>query len=168
MFYVVETRYVGPNKEQHLNDDEIVITTEPPKTISTGEELTEGWLGTYGDYSHYAWGKFEDLDKAIEAAQEECGEEGYREEIVTAADEFDGIVYRLKVGTYPKVGDRATREGFYDDIQQFVKADMSDDQLWDEASLWVSDCAYTQDVLYDTDALFDEMVKRRDELRRLD
>ena len=78
-YYVIFSRYVGPNADDrdanaHGNRDYYTIQREPGTTNMSGEELTEGWLGTTNDWSETACGEF-----ATEAEARESIEEDVRE-----------------------------------------------------------------------------------------
>lgn len=63
-FYVVKYEYVGPNQDEWLNLDHIVIQTEPATKYGSNEEVISGHVYTYNDVAHYAHGEYETLEEA--------------------------------------------------------------------------------------------------------
>ena len=78
MYYVIERKYVGPNTEDHINQHALFITDQPGKKNVSGEDCTQGWLGTTNDWSEEAHGKFASLEEARQAVAGVAGELGYR------------------------------------------------------------------------------------------
>jgi hypothetical protein len=64
MYYVIAIEYVGPNPQDHVNDDTIGIYTEPARANLTGEARTSGWCGTTNDRATYAHGEYHTLEGA--------------------------------------------------------------------------------------------------------
>src|SRR5256885_2081753 len=75
MYYVIESKYVGPNQDQsqYCDVDTIGIFTAPGKTNSSREVRLEGWLGTTNDWSEYAHGEYESVEAAEAAIREKWG-----------------------------------------------------------------------------------------------
>lgn len=69
-YYLVERRYVGPERSGPAPRHTIAITTEPPRTNMSGEIRLTGWLGTTNDWAEYAHGEYATLDAAEAAARE--------------------------------------------------------------------------------------------------
>jgi hypothetical protein len=99
MYYLIENEYVGPNKrDSHgiwIGDSRIMsICTKPGKTNMSGEERTDGWLGTTNDNSETAHGEFETIEAARSAAHKMGFVKTYESESEYAAyeDEEYGIV----------------------------------------------------------------------------
>lgn len=75
-FYVIETEYVGPNKqdsEGHWIGDtwhHWTIQTEPGRTNMSNEPREDGWLGTSNDWHANAHGRFDTLDAARQAVRD--------------------------------------------------------------------------------------------------
>ena len=112
MYYVIKTTYVGPNPDQHLNDDTIDIATQPQQGNSDPYPvITDGWCGTTNEWSREAFGAHETLASA-RAKVHEITEGHYRPH---EPDEFSfeggceiqdmqdfGIVERYRVGLRPQ------------------------------------------------------------------
>jgi hypothetical protein len=75
MYYLIETRYAGPNPDRHLNCHVFDICVSPAIGNSSGEEVIEGWCGTTNGWSVYAHGQFEYREHAIKAVRRIQGEE---------------------------------------------------------------------------------------------
>jgi hypothetical protein len=73
VYYVIETTYVGPNREQHWDADTIVISKTPALTNMSHEEITEGWAGTTNDWSVHAHGAYATIEEAEAAVREKFG-----------------------------------------------------------------------------------------------
>lgn len=97
MFYVIATTYEGPNADQHLNDDEVIVATEPALGNCSHEPVIEGWAGTTNDWCVVAHGAFENEDAAIAKAQEVAGGEDSRE--IECYNE-DGVIIKFGFGKY--------------------------------------------------------------------
>lgn len=74
-YYLIETKYVGPNRHDSngnwIGDSRMMhICTQPWRTNQSHEERTEGWLGTTNDMRADARGEFESLNAARAAAHE--------------------------------------------------------------------------------------------------
>jgi hypothetical protein len=113
-YYLISEKYVGPNEKDSCGnfygDGTIMrIETIPGTKNMSGEECTDGWLGTTNDYSRDAHGEFETLEDAREAAHklgytQKCKKNSHDDEIIEewiseadsrdkwdASDWFDGI-----------------------------------------------------------------------------
>ena len=87
-YYVVETRYCGPNPFENADYDWFEIRTTPQFRIGGDRgPCTEGWCGSWNDSSYYGHGCHSSLDEAVEAVKDLCGGE-YRK---VAEDEHDDI-----------------------------------------------------------------------------
>lgn len=74
-FYLIRTRYEGPNQTaENFRDCEgyMTIETKPGGTNMSGEERTSGWLGTTNDWNKTACGEYDTTDEARTAATK-CG-----------------------------------------------------------------------------------------------
>jgi len=71
MYYVIQTKYVGPNEAQ---DQYIEISTSPAITNSSREARTEGWCGTTNDWAVYAHGEYATIREARAAITDRFGE----------------------------------------------------------------------------------------------
>lgn len=112
MYYIVETHYVGPNPQEHLNDAYVYITTDPPRTIGSNKLLTDGWLGSYGDWSSDAYGEYESLPEARAEAEYIWSEIGLWElDLDDPENEFfadPGTVVCWQVGAFEQMGPEET------------------------------------------------------------
>lgn len=73
MFYIVHVSYVGPNQDQHWDEDEIQIRTKPAFTNMSKEDRVEGWCGTTNDWRVDAHGAYETPEAAEAAIREKFG-----------------------------------------------------------------------------------------------
>lgn len=65
-FYIVHIEYVGPDfdTDRYIDADTLEIWTTPARKNQSGEECTEGWCGTNGDFSTTAYGEYDSLEEA--------------------------------------------------------------------------------------------------------
>ena len=125
MFYIVETKYTGPNPDQHLDQDVVEIQTAPARTNSSGEIKTQGWCGTTGDWCVNAHGEYTTLEEAEAAVQEIFGDvRPYEDE---EAD--DSVVKAYKPGLYIQMSEEDTGDWCYDVIQERVTLGMTQEQV---------------------------------------
>lgn len=129
MYYIVETRYVGPNKNQirYIDADRVEISTEPAKKNCSGDECFEGWCGTTNDWSVYAHGRYKTIDEARAAIQEEFGD--VRE--LEFDDYSEDLVACYKIGKYEKMSREATHSWAFESIESDITADTTDEQIED-------------------------------------
>ena len=66
-YYVVERRYVGPNRGR----DTVSIQTEPARYNGSGKPCLEDWAGTTNDVAVYARGTFDNEKAAREFVKHE-------------------------------------------------------------------------------------------------
>lgn len=130
MHYIIETKYVGPNKtqQQYVDANKIEICTAPAITNSSHEERTEGWCGTTNDWAVYAHGEFATIVEARAAITEKFGEvrdsdaSGDRYET-----EDENVVEIYKPGKYEPMSRQATADWTDETIQSEIKDYTSDE-----------------------------------------
>jgi len=109
VYYVIEERYVGPNRDQHWDADTIVISKTPALTNMSHDEITEGWAGTTNDWSVHAHGAYATIEEAEAAIREKFGQ--VRDEDIHGYTFEDGDPDKVaiyKPGEYaPLSGDEA-------------------------------------------------------------
>lgn len=170
MFYIIETNYVGPNKDQHVDADEVRIQTEPGRTNSSRQERTDGWLGTTNDWAEVAHGEYETEEEAREAIEERFGE--CRERAVGSDpvnDDPDGCVVAVfKIGKFEKMSREWTADWINPGLQSDVTADTTDEELEALIEEWEGECngeGYTLDsrAIDMAREYRDELIALRDE-----
>ena len=166
MYYIIETRYVGPNQtqDQYVDVDTIEISTSAAITNSSHEERTEGWCGTTNDWAVYAHGAYDTLEEARAAITEEFGEvrdsdaNGYSFE----ADDED-VVETYRPGKYAPMSRQDTADWAYEGFRFDIKADTTDERIAELVTEYEAD-ANRNGYTLDSD-LEDFMQERRQELR---
>lgn len=132
MYYIIETKYVGPNQTQdeYIDVDTIEISTSPAITNSSHEERTEGWCGTTNDLAVFAHGEYATIEDARAAIAENFGE--VRDSDANG-DRFesgdDDVVETYKPGKYAPMSSQATADWVYEDIQSDIKANTTDERI---------------------------------------
>ena len=131
-YYLVETTYVGPNIQDYLNDDLIEIQTVPAYTNMSNEPKIDGWCGTTNDWCVNAYGEYDTLEEAKEAAHKIFGE--LREtDMDIYSDDFDILagetVIAYRVGKFPRLTEQETADYYYLTVDDEVKGSMSDEEL---------------------------------------
>lgn len=134
MFYVIETSYIGPNRNQdeYIDADRIEICTEPAKTNSSHEVRTEGWCGTTNDYCVTAHGEYDTLEKARDAVMDKFAP--VRDSDILGysfASGYDDAVAVFKPGKYQPMGKQFTEGEIYSWCEIEVSAVTSDDEISD-------------------------------------
>lgn len=166
MYYIIETKYVGPNQtqDQYVDVDKIEISTTPAIGNSSHEVRTEGWCGTTNDWAVYAHGEYATIDEARDAITEQFGEvrdcdaNGY---FFKSDDE--NVVETYKPGKYDPMSSQATADWAYEGIQSDIEADTTDERIAElvaEYEAWANGNGYTLDS--DLEGF---MRERRQELR---
>lgn len=162
MYYIIETKYVGPNQDQNVDADTIEITAAPAKTNMSHEVRTEGWCGTTNDWSVYAHGEYETLEAAQIAAQEIWGDvrdaspDGYSFE-----SDAPEVVAVYKPGKYAPMSRQETADWTHDGMRSDITAETTDEQiaeLVDEYEGYANSDGYTLDS-----DLSEMMTRYRDE-----
>ncbi|EBR3449818.1 hypothetical protein RF182_17600 [Escherichia coli] len=165
MFYLVETKYIGPQPHDDRNVDshKIEICTKPAGYDEQKKPILEGWCGSFNDHSVYMHGQYETLDEAREAMSRIFGEvrEADADESVLEPDE--DILECYKVGKYIPMSSDATGSWAYDVINSEITADTTDERI----SQLVVECeAEANSLGYKLSKdLEDFMEQRRQELR---
>ena len=128
-FWIVSTKYVGPNASDAKNcdSDTLAITTRQPTTNMSHEPRDSGWLGTTNDVSLTAHGVYDSLELA-EAALEakfpetrECGD---------SENEFDdAIVISYKIGVYQQWSAEGTANWLYETMRGDITASTTNEEL---------------------------------------
>ena len=166
MYYIIETKYVGPNRaqDQYVDVDKIEISTSPAITNGNHQPLTEGWCGTTDDWAVYAHGEYATIAEARAAISEMFGE--VRDSDANG-DSFDSdgedVVETYKPGRYAPMSRQATAAWAYEGIQSEIEADTTDDRIAELVAEYEAEANCTGYTL-DSD-LEDFMRERRQELR---
>lgn len=166
MFYVIETKYVGPNQtqDQYVDVDTIEISTSPAITNSSHEERTDGWCGTTNDWSVYAHGEYDTIEEARAAITDKFGE--VRDSDANG-DSFESddenVVETYKPGKYAPASSQATADWAYEGIRSDIDADTTDERIAELVAEYEAE-ANSNGYTLDSD-LEDFMRKRRQELR---
>lgn len=160
MYYVIESKYVGPNREDHLTDHEIAIATKPGITIRH-EEKTNGDLGTWGDWAGYAYGEYKTMDEAREKVASICSDEGFREG-PDSDDPNDVEVYI--VGEYPKLNRSETGDHIYEGLSIDISASTTDAEIEGLADQYDNDAREHNGFTLDIDVCEEMMREHRDSL----
>lgn len=164
MYYIIETNYVGPNHDQHVDADRIEISTTPAITNRSHEIRLDGWCGTTNDWAVYAHGEYATIEAARAAIAEKFGDvrdrdaNGYSFE----SDDED-VVEVYKPGKYTPMSSQATADWAYEGIQSDIEADTTDERIAELVAAYEAEansCGYT---LHSD--LEDFMKERRRELR---
>lgn len=124
--YVIAVNYVGPNRDQNIDADQIKITTEPARKNMSNEVCLDGWCGTTDDCAVYARGEFPDLEAA-----EAYIKANYKDarEIDDFYDEGGTVKAVYKPGKYEPIGKEATGNFIYDSLHDSVTASTTDAEI---------------------------------------
>jgi hypothetical protein len=176
MFYVIETEYVGPNPQQHLDSHSYHVQNCPGLLNMSHEPRTFGWLGTTNDWSENAHGEFDTLEEA-RAEIERLTNGDYREQDLS--DFHDGnitridkngniegrIVYRVLAGGLELWCAESSQDYCYDSMIVSIKADSTEEEI----DIWVDDCAnclcLDENGLLDSDAVQSMALDYRETLK---
>lgn len=135
-YYIIEQEYVGPNRQDHLNDHAVVVSTEPATTNSSHEIRVKGWCGTTNDWSVNAHGEYDSIEAAEAAIAEIFGDVRLENDESGIRDEEDTVVRAYVVGKFPEMDDEEIATAYWDDVKRFVKSDTTDDEI----DTWVKAC----------------------------
>jgi hypothetical protein len=166
MYYIIETKYVGPNKglDQHVDLDLIEISTSPAITNSSHEERTEDWCGTTNDWAVYAHGEYATIEAARAAITTKFGEVRDSD---PNGDSFESddedVIETYKPGKYAPMSSQATADWAYEGIQSDIEADTTDERIAELVAEYEAE-ANSNGYTLDSD-LEDLMKERRQELR---
>lgn len=164
MFYIIETKYVGPNHDQNVDADTVEITTVPAETNSSHEVRTEGWCGTTNDWSVYAHGEYETLEAAKKAVKEIFGEV---RDCDSERHDFGGYdtaaVEVYKPGKFSPMSRQETADWAHDGMRSDITADTTDEQIAELVAEYEG-YANSDGCTLDGD-LEDMMIRYRDDKR---
>lgn len=166
-FYVIEKKYVGPNQDQHIDDDCIIISTAPAVYNMSGKVCTDGWCGTTDDWATYAHGEYCTLDDA-DAAVRALGPVRDTDPVTGDAyegpcDEEEGIVARYKRGLLTPMSRDESISWSYETIADQLTYASTDADMAGILT-WLTEEARYQGYRLDTAAVSDYMTERRAEL----
>ncbi len=171
MFYVIETQYVGPNQQQHLDAQVFEVAAQPAITNSSKEVRTEGWCGTTNDWAVYAHGEFARQESAEDWIKTRLADEGWREEELEGRhpsecydDEELGVVARYRVGRYAPMTAEATGDWIADGLDD-IEADTSDERIAEIIAECQEACRTDHAAELDEDAMEEAIQARRQALR---
>ena len=123
--YVIEVNYVGPNRDQNIDADQIKITTEPARKNLSNEVCLDGWCGTTDDWAVYARGVYDSKEAA-----EKFIKTLYKDTRETDFDDNDqSIVAVYKPGKYEPLCKEATRNFIHDALQESITTSTTDDEI---------------------------------------
>lgn len=130
MFYIIEYKYTGPNRDENIDADTIEIDTRPALTNSSKEVRTVGWCGTTGDWCVYAHGAFTTIEQAREAIKQEFGDTRTQNDGgETFESDSQSAVEVHKKGKYSPMSASDTADWAYTSIQDVVTADTTDEEI---------------------------------------
>ncbi len=173
MYHLIETKYVGPNEDEHVDANTIDISTQPARTNSSHEVRTDGWCGTNGDWATYAHGEYPTLEAAQAALGQTFGPVRGRDP--ESGDAFDispleadgGVVERYKPGRYAPMSKEDTEQWAYDAIKNDVTPDISEARIQELIREYEADCNQNGYSLNES-FLEEIMLKERDEQKYWD
>lgn len=133
--YITTSEYVGPNARDAYGRryrQTLTITTLAPRTNSSREIRTEGWLGTTNEWAAYAHGAFETLQEAEAAVAAGWQTYALPEEDEEYALLEDGVVAVYGIGASdPRAAWEAADwfSGAMRELREEIAADPSDEGL---------------------------------------
>lgn len=168
MFYVIEKKYVGPNQDQHIDDDCIIISTRPAVYNMTGEICTAGWCGTTDDWATFALGAYDTMGGA-DFAVRALGPMRDTDPVTGDAyegpyDDEEGIVARYKRGLLTPMSKDQSIEWAYETIHDQITASSTDADMADVCQ-WLESEAEYQKYRVDMESIKVYMVEHRGRLR---
>lgn len=130
-YYVIETRYVGPNQDQdqYTDVERIEISTIPAVGNESGDVRLDGWCGTTNDWAVYAHGQYDTADDARQAVTDIFGEVRTTDPNGDVFESDEGVIETYRPGKYAPMSSQATADWAYDGIQTDIEADTTDDQI---------------------------------------
>lgn len=169
MFYVIKIDYVGPNPDQHVDDDRIEIRTTPARTNQRHEVCLDGWCGTTNDWAVFARGEYATEQEARDYIAETYGPVREDEDVgdpigIDADGEPIMAVAVFRPGKYIPMDAEGTGNWAWTGIEVDIKADTTDEQietLVEQYEAEVNEEGYTLNKR----ALSDSMERRRDDLK---
>lgn len=132
MYYIIETKYVGPNQTQdrYVDVDKIEISTSPAITNSSHEKRIEGWCGTTNDWTVFAHGEYATVEEARAAITEKFGEVRDSDANGGSFESYDeDVVETYKPGKYAPMSSQATADWAYEGIQEGIEAETTDERI---------------------------------------
>lgn len=161
MFYIKEYIRVGDWPEEFPDDDYVEITTQAPKTNSSGEVRIGGWLGADRVYSVTAHGAYETLEKARESCETifECLRKFEDDE----TENSDYFLEKYKIGKYNKMDLQESSDWAFDFIARDIKESTTNCEIEKLFDLY-NDEAKSDGAELDYQ-LVDAMKAYRDELK---
>jgi len=132
MYYVIETKYVGPNQadNQYADTHNVEISTSPALTSSSREARLEGWCSTTNGWAVYAHGEYDTIEEARVAITEKFGvvrnsyQDGSKFEPAS-----DDIAETYKPGKYELMSRQATVDWAEGGVQNDIKVDTTDERI---------------------------------------
>ena len=123
--YVIEENYVGANRDQNIDADQIKITTEPARKNMSNEVCLDGWCGTTNDWAVYARGVYDSKEAA-----EKFIKTLYKDTRKADFDDNDqSIVAVYKPGKYEPLCKEETGDFIYDALISSVTQTTTDDEI---------------------------------------
>jgi len=80
-YYLIRIEDQQPDKHNFEPNPVMLVQTEPGRMNMSGKPSTDGWLGTTNNQSYFAFGEFDCLEDALDAADREGFTEEYYESI---------------------------------------------------------------------------------------
>lgn len=171
MYYIIETKYVGPNRKQakFVDASRIEISTQPAKTNSGKQVLVNGWCGQTNYWSVYAHGEYPTLEAAQAAISTLFGKVRDRDPAGEPWESMDeSVVATYHPGQYIPMDDEGMGNWVHSALENEVTADFSDEQVAQfaqECEEAVNREGYTFVSGSDLSDLEDLVRNYRDELR---
>lgn len=135
MYYIIESEYVGPNPDEMVDEDRILITTAPALVNTNQEPCISGWCGTTNDISITAHGEYRTRAEAEKAMSDIFGD--VRSSNVewepwlamdSDDDPADHLVAVYRPGACQPLSQSATEDWVSTALDQ-IQADTTDEQL---------------------------------------
>ena len=161
MFYIVETSYEGPNKEQNIDADKIEISTLPATTNMSHEVKTSGWCGTTNGWAVYAHGEYETIEEARNAIKSHFGPIRDYDGDKCCLD--DSVIEAYMIGEYIPMNEEDTRIWVSAGLHEDISAETTDDRI-DELAIEYENLANDEGYTL-SPSLEDIIVEIRQELR---
>lgn len=169
MYYIIETKYAGPNQtqDQYVDRDCIEISTSPAISNGSHEECADGWCGTTDGWAVYAHGKYDTIEEARAAITTKFGEVRDSD---PNGDSFESddedAVETYKPGKYAPLSSEATADWAYDGVQSDIAPDTTDERIAELVAEYEAEArrnGYTLDS-YLEDFMQEQRQNLRDEL----
>ncbi len=162
-YYLIETNYVGPYRDELIDDDKIEIRTSPAITNQSHMVLTDGWCGITNDRSVWAHGEYDTTEEARAAIAAEFGEVRSTD---ANGDSFESddesVVETYKPGKYAPMSSKVAEDWAYE-IQSNINGETTDADI---SALLVEFEADANLEGYTLDSTMEGLMQeRRDELR---